>query len=313
MNSIREPLVLLQQVAADPLEAVKNFWLPIVLVLAGYALLILINYFTTRNSRTELSERERELRQRVRSMETTVNILSKEVERRDGEIRDNKDLIEEQAKEIASLRTLVQESEQKQKALQEKVLKLEGELRAKNVIETKTSLVVLGIWPEPPAGDAVLNQQGEKDALYNAGFSFVELSGDSANVDGVVREMDRSSPRILEIGCHDDGNGNPVLSDGVTEPGWWADVVTDHDILLVVLLYCRSNQQDRLNVSDALLRAGVQNVISFNKPVADVQAIKFSRLLYQKLSEGMPIDRAVLRAKLVVNRATRDMIRLRTK
>lgn len=298
----------------DFFAGISSFWLPIVLVLVGYLSLLLINFITTRSSRLELTEKEKELRGRVRSMETTIGVLSRELEKKDAEGKDQRDLIQEQHREIIQLKALVTELESKQVSLQKQSTLLEEELRAKNVIEPKeVRLPVLGIWPEPPMDEPDLDIKGEKDALYNAGFTFVELSGASANIDGVVRELDRFQPKILEIGCHDDGQGNPVLSDGPTEPGWWGDLIEGKDILLAVLLYCRSNQQDRLNVADALLRGGAKAVVSFNKPVADGQAIRFARMLYEKLSERQPIDQAFQRAKLVVNRNTRDNVQLRTK
>lgn len=248
-----------------------------------------------------LSEREKELRRRLDSMSTTISVLSQQLNEKSDLERELRTLTQAQTSEIMGLRERVREMEKELRDLKQ------------GLSLASSTLVVLGIWPQPAEGMPELDQRGEASALYNAGFEFVELSGSSANIDGVVREMDRVNPDILEIGCHDNGRGDPVLSDGPTEPGWWGELVEGREILLAVLLYCRSHQQDRLNVSDVLLRAGVQSVVSFNRPIPDEQALKFVRLLYEKLGEGRPIRQAVNRAKLVVNRTTRDSIRLRTR
>lgn len=279
----------------------------VLLTLGGYALIYLIDRgFGQVLFRPPLvSDRELDLKRQLASMETTISVLSQQLNEKLEFEKDLRDQSRRQIDEIKLLKSRIAD-------LQTETSRLSLEIR-KQSVDANQIITVLGIWPSHPEGTPALNQAGESDALYNSGLSFVELLGPAANIDGIVREMDRSTPRIIEIGAHGDILGNPILSDGPTEPGWWGHLVDGREIDLVVLLYCRSNQQDRLNVADVLIRSGVKAVISFNRPIADDQSIRFVRMLYEKIAEGQTIDQAVSRAKLVVNRSTRDTVRLRTK
>lgn len=259
------------------------------------------------------TEREEAMRDRLKSMDTTIQVLSQQLNEKaqlEGELRAQ---VKEQGKELANFKDLLANMQRQLDISNGEVVRLKKELETYNVLpKTAPKLTILGIWPDNP-NLPELNTEGEQDAMYNSRLEFVPLKGAAANKDGVVLEMDRVKPEILEMGMHDDGMGNPMLADGVTEPGWWGQLVEDRDprIMLAVLLYCRSNMQDRMNVSDVLTRSGVQYVISFNTPVEDIEAVKFARMLYLKIAEGMTVVQAMNRAKLVVNRRTQDMVRLR--
>lgn len=170
-------------------------------------------------------------------------------------------------------------------------------------------MTVLALWPVAP-GQPALDQKGESDALYNAGYAYTALRGENCNRAGVLLEIDRVRPTIIQVGGHGTTDGI-LLSDGVAEPGWWGEVVAGKDIALMVLLSCHSSQQDEINISDALIRVGVRAVISCDDAIGDGAAVRFAALLYQKLSEGLSLAMAVKRAKLGINRKNAEMIRLR--
>ena len=268
--------------------------------------------------RTDLSERERTLRVRVDTMATTVDVLSNQLNLKS----ESETMLRMEAakckSEILEVRGQVSKlTEQLGVAMKDldtanrELTVLRHQLEENNVLGKTAEITVLGIWPDSPAGSPKLDLQAEADAIYNAGFTYVALNGSAATVDGIVWEMDRVKPDVLEIGAHDDEKGNIVLSNGTTDIGWWGELVEGRDLELVVLLYCRSNIQDRLNIGDIMLRAGVKAVISFDRAVLDAQAVHFARMLYAKLAEGLNIQQAVGRAKLVVDRSTREMVRLR--
>lgn len=195
-------------------------------------------------------------------------------------------------------------------ALKQEVGALRGQLEAKNVIDKEPErMAILAIWPTPP-GQPPLDQSAESDALYNAGYTYTALRGPRANRAGVILELDRVRPTIIQVGSHGNDEGI-LLSDGNAEPGWWGRVVDGKEIQLILLLSCDSSQQDEINVSDALVREGVKAVISCDSKIDDGDAVKFAELLYAKLSEGEPLATAVNRAKLGVSRRAAEMIRLR--
>jgi len=284
-------------------------------ILFCYGLLYVIDKtVASRFFRTDLSERERLMRDRVEQLQTTINVLSdqlnektrKEVEQQLGSARRDAQ-IDALTKQVTDLTTQLAASNRR-------ILELTGQLEERQVIERQPrEVVVLAIWPTPPEGEPDLDTAGEAQALYNAGFAYHPLRGRAANINGVVREMDRINPNTLEIGAHDDGAGSIVLSSGPTDAAWWGELIQGRSIDLVMLMSCRGNIQDSLNVSDVLLRAGAKAVVSFDEAVEDSEAVIFAKYVYEKLAEHRPIAEAVTRAKLIVKRSTREIIRLRTR
>lgn len=236
-------------------------------------------------------------------MTTTIDVLTEQIRAKDDQLAQMRLNSLDRDERI---RELTQEIQR----LEEVVTSLKLQLEQKQVIEkVDQPLRVLAIWPTP-AGQPGLDQSAESDALYNAGYGYVALRGIYANRAGVILEIDRVRPDIIQIGGHGTGDGI-LLTDGNAEPGWWGQVVSGRNIQLILLLSCESSQQDEVNVSDALVRAGVQAVISCDAKIDDADAVKFTELLYAKLSEGLPLASATRRAKLGVSRNAAEMIRLR--
>lgn len=166
---------------------------------------------------------------------------------------------------------------------------------------------VLGIWP---TGVPMLDQQSEANALYDAGYEYKALRGPEANRSGILRELERFKPFIWEIGAHGDENGIQ-LSDGIARPGWWGHLAKQHRPIAAVLMACRSNQQDRINVADALISAGVKNVVACDANILDTDATKFVSLFYERLATGASFKDAASLAKLAVSDAGREQITIR--
>lgn len=181
------------------------------------------------------------------------------------------------------------------------------ELERNPAITNSAPFRVLGIWP---TGVPKLDQQGEANALYDSGYEYKALRGEEANRNGILRELERFKPSIWEIGAHGDENGI-VLSDGIARPGWWGNIAKLNRPIAAVLMACRSNQQDRMNVADALVGAGVEHVVACDQNILDTDATKFVSLFYERLAMGASFKDAAERAKLAVSDAGREMITVR--
>lgn len=208
-------------------------------------------------------------------------------------------------------RQLRQAAEAKLAGVEERLRILRDQLEEEKLIKPQVTeeVSVLGIWPDTP-GQPALDQSAEADALYNAGYSYTALRGPRANRAGVILEVTRLRPTVVQVGSHGDKDGI-MLSDGVAEPGWWGRVFAGKGVNLMVLLSCDSSQQDEINVSDALIAAGVKAVVSCDSAIGDKDAVRFAQLLYAMLSQRMPLATAVQQAKLSVSRKAGEMIRLR--
>jgi hypothetical protein len=276
------------------------FVVGVVMLLNRYAPQIMSNQFPDKDAR---EQKEKMLTQRVEELERK-NVRQEEELK--GEIKDLRltikvlsNQLDVASDKIGALKVRIQELEKELLAVQ----------RAQHASGERRTITVLGIWPLV-AGQVALDQQGEADALYDAGYTYVALRGARATRTGIIWEVDRVQPTILQIGGHGDKDGI-MLSDGTAEPGWWAELVTGRNIQLVVLMSCDSSQQDEYNVSDALLRGGVRAVISCDGQIDDTDAVKFTQFLYGKMAENMPLAQALQRAKLSVSRKSAEMIRLR--
>lgn len=236
-------------------------------------------------------------------METTIDLLSQQVRTKDDQIAQMR---ASSLERDARIETLTQEIHR----LEAIVSDLTRQLQDKRLIEKPSrTMSILAIWPVA-AGQPSLDTTGEADALYNNGYTYTPLRGAQANRVGVLLELDRVHPTIIQVGGHGTTEGI-LLSDGVAEPGWWAAAVAGRDVELMVLLSCHSSQQDEINISDALIRAGVQAVVSCDDAIEDGAAVKFTEMLYSYLSQGVPLALAVRRATLGVSRKNAEMIRLR--
>lgn len=273
------------------------------------------NHFPEREAREErerlLSEEVAEIRReykhlnedtkrRINELEIQVSVLSTALNGAHSKIGEQSNQIGEQSNQIETMK--------REMAAMERELAMLRRV-APQTAEPPRRMTILGIWPTVP-GQVALDQQSEADALYDAGYTYIALRGARATRSGVTWEVDRVHPTIIQVGGHGDKDGI-MLSDGIAEPGWWAELVIGRSIQLMVLLSCDSSQQDEYNISDALIRAGVKAVISCDGQIGDADAVKFAQLLYAKMTEGLPLVQAVQRAKLAVSRKSAEMIRLR--
>ena len=97
--------------------------------------------------------------------------------------------------------------------------------------------------------------------------------------------------------------GGILLSDGLAEPGWWAEVGGLANIQLVVLMACESS-----DVADALIREGIPAVISVRREITERSAIQFVIGFYEAIRSGMSLARAVKVAALRLPLREKDMI-----
>lgn len=185
-----------------------------------------------------------------------------------------------------------------------------SELEMHQSMPTKTSKDkthrILGVWPTAPK----LDQISEKDAIFSSGFDYEVLEGGNASRMGIVLELERGHYDIMEIGAKGGAQGI-MLSDGMTPPGWWLQLARQHNIEVFVVLANQSSSPGVINVADALYNAGAKAVISVDSSIDDMDAVKFARILYHRLSQNVPLAAAVNFAKLVITDAGSETIRLR--
>ncbi len=114
-------------------------------------------------------------------------------------------------------------------------------------------------------------------------------------------------------GDHEDGEGFIALEDGERRQSkLFADdlaSLVEESVRLCVLNSCsgaRSGGGDPLSSSAAtLVRNGVPAVIAMQYEVNDDKAIGFAQTLYESLVEGLPVDRAVSEARIMMKIADR--------
>ncbi len=177
-----------------------------------------------------------------------------------------------------------------------------------NEASATVKLSILAIWP---AQDD-LNLQSSRDALYNAGVNYIALNGNVTMAD-IVDEFSRNGFNALELGTHGKRlevvgrglEGGVWLSDGIASPGWWARLATFQKLKLAVVLAC-----DSLQTGEALLHAGVENVVAVQGLIEDTAAVKFAFLFYKYIAAGKSIVTAFDLAKLALTRDQSDTLRL---
>ena len=173
-----------------------------------------------------------------------------------------------------------------------------------------SSLVVLAVWPQVE-GLSALDEGGEIEAALTAvGINYMAIRGVHANRDVLVREWERLHPDVLQLDTHG-SSGALYLADGLTDAGWWGALMAIHTPSLVLLLACDSSQQDRFDVPDALLRAGVGAVLAVTNEIEDADAIRFAVNFYVNFTVPMPLQTAVERARLTLPDEAAGLIRLR--
>lgn len=180
--------------------------------------------------------------------------------------------------------------------LENRIEELEKQLRSQDRIR------ILAIWPAAGA----INQRGERDAIYNAGFEYQALWAVHATKAHILRELRKDGYSILEIGAHGLEDGTIHLYDGPVMPGWWQRVLTGRKMRVAVLLACYSDA-----LADAMLRAGVQWVVATVGQIEDTAAVAFARAFYAGYADGLDIETAVNDARLVLPLEQAEMIVLR--
>lgn len=177
-----------------------------------------------------------------------------------------------------------------------------------------------------PEGTAALNLEAERSHLVEAwkGGGRVELVFPERNTfDAIRRELTRGPIHGIHYmghGVFDEGTGwGGLLLEGGT--GGAAPLLGPEikDLVrgieppaFVVLNGCETGRSAAAGpepfggAAAALMEAGVPAVVAMQLPVADDEAIHFSRILYQGLQDGLPVDRAVSEARLSLSRAFGD-------
>jgi hypothetical protein len=232
---------------------------------------------------------EEELSRKIKDLELTVKVLTKQGE--------------DSFEKIAQMRLRISELERQLGELKSHERQNAGV--AVHPAKNKTRRV-LGVWPTAPK----LDQLSEKDAIFSSGFEYEALEGANATRMGLVLELDRKNYDIMEIGAPG-GAGGIMLSDGMTPPGWWLQLAKQHNIEIFVVLANESSSPGTINVADALYNAGAKAVISVDSSIDDSDAVKFARILYGRLSQNVPLAKAVDFSKLVITDSGSEAIRLR--
>lgn len=289
----------------------REFW-----ILLGIGISLYIIFFGIaviygpRWVENKFNEKEKFLTDLVMKSEKTYKEL-------EAELKVYKELNREKDSQLIAMRKSSDERDRKIEALSSEVKRLTEELsrvthqlQDNNVLKVKSPEKILGIWPSA-AGQQPLDQSSEAEIIYNTGYTFIPLSGEKATRMGVLLEIDRHRPTIIQVGGHGNKDGI-LLEDGISEPGFWGEAVRDKNIKLIILMSCESSEQSDYNIADALIREGCNAVISCSDEIPDGAAVTFVKFLYIKMSEGLPLVQAFARAKFSISQKVSNMINLRT-
>lgn len=196
----------------------------------------------------------------------------------------------EQDEKIRKLIEELLDERRKTQKLEQRILDLEKEKGL------RIGMKVLGIWPRRPL-DTPLNLEGNRDAIYDAGFSFVPLFGEHANRLEILHNLRKGEVAIIEIGGHGTEEGVP-LADGLARAGWWEQILKGRaHIRIVLFLTCYSDQ----SMFEAVKRAGVPHIITVNGEIQDKSAISFAQAFYSNYANGQTVAQAVRDAKLILD------------
>lgn len=178
------------------------------------------------------------------------------------------------------------------------------------ILEKKTRLInadafsVLAIYANAP-GQMILNFENEKRAILNSGLDAMILEGQWATRDNIIRELGRRQFNIVEIGMHATIDGDVMLEDGsLIRPAWWGRLARRSSISLFVLMACDSD-----SIADALIRENVKAVIRVSGEILDANVPKFTSILYDQISAGIPLRDSFENAKLALSLEDGEHIR----
>lgn len=278
------------------------FWYALIFSIFVYVLLrvlerwIIPKFYTPDKT---LAEKEIELQKKIEELERRLS----ESENKNADLESNQTLLLNQLK-LANIK--IGKQEDKITELSSKVRELERSTPI-TPVEVKPFVGrVLGVWPD----SLPLDTEGEKNAVSKTGLEYEALEGVEASREGIVEQLGLREYSILEIGAKGGGIGIK-LSDGIAPPTWWAQLARQHHIDIFIVLANESSKPGVDNVADALFNAGVKYVISVDSSITDVDAVKFAKMFYRRLSRGVPLAKAVDYAKLVITDAGSDTIKLR--
>lgn len=255
------------------------------------------------NPNETIEQREEALRKQVDDLERRL----KESERKNNELESNQRLL---LGELSKANVEIKEQEKKIVILTDRVRELERV--SPSMLTITPSEVrpftgrVLGIWPESHPLDIA----GERDAISSTGLEYEALENEFATRRGIVEQLGQKDYKILEIGARGGAEG-VKLHDGIAPPRWWAQLARQHNVDIFVVLANESSKPGVTNVADEIFHAGASAVVSVDSKINDVDAVNFSRMLYKRLSRGVPLAKAVDYAKLVISSAASDEIKLR--
>lgn len=285
----------------------EYFWLFIIISLLLYVGVRaferwVLPKFYNPNETTE--QREEALRKQVDDLERRL----KESERKNEELEANQRLL---LGELGKANVEIREQEKRTAILADRVKELEKTSSPISLpitpVETKLFTGrVLGVWPD----SFPLDIAGEKDAISSTGLEYEVLENEFATRRGIVEQLSQRDYSILEIGARGGVEGIK-LHDGIAPPRWWAQLARQHHIEIFIVLANESSKPGVTNVADELYNVGVGAVVSVDSKINDVDAVEFARMLYKRLSRGVPLAKAVDYAKLVISSMGSDEIKLR--
>lgn len=225
-------------------------------------------------------------------------------ERKNSEFENNQELL---LNELRRANIKISKQEDQILELKTRIRELERNVPISSVPDSSgPTRRVLGIWPD----SLPLDTEGEKTAIAGVGLEYEALEGLEASREGIVEKLGQQEYSILEIGAKGAANGIK-LADGIAPPSWWGQLARQHKIDIFVILANESSKPGVLNVADAIFNAGAKSVISVDSVITDADAVKFARMFYRRLSRGIPIDKAVNYARLVITDSPSETIKLR--
>lgn len=248
-----------------------------------------------------LEAKEADLRRQVENLQRK----NTEIERKNTELEANQALL---LKELGRANAKISEQNDKIAQLSSKVKEMERTVPITPVEAVPFMGRVLGVWPDALPLDTV----GERRAISTTGLEYEALEGDAATRMGIIEQLSQREYRIMEIGAKG-GEVGIKLKDGIAPPEWWTRLAKQHSIDIFVVLSNESSKPGVVNVADALFNAGADAVVSVDSKISDIDAVRFATMFYRRLSRGVPLDKAVDYAKLVISDSGSDTIKLRTR
>lgn len=164
-----------------------------------------------------------------------------------------------------------------------------------------------------PRGSVPLAYEAEENAIIDAAVKMgmdmvVEESG---SLEYLVPCMVQESPvDVLHISCHGTSDPVPLLAleddEGNPSPSSPLDMAqklgSANRPKLLFLSACQSSDPDRLlnSYASEMIRWGVPSVLGWGESVSDPEATRFASLLYEKLCQAEPIDKAVAMSRFAL-------------